>query len=235
MALKILRYIGASVFGFMFIASLLLLPGSAIALLTTALGFVIILPESGWYIQTKVVKVPDWLRICSVVGLLFLSVGFMSRGESLMSRMNRFSVVQDSLKRDAIRKDSIWLSSLSPRQKDSIQQARKDSAHAQKMRRWALAEKKDRENRIKKLEKKAKRHSGMIQSMVKMYLKDDYLLDGDSYGDLGWRDLTVHDRDDYCFSVIHQFKARNGFGGYSSSTMVFYLNEEYEVVKTLKL
>lgn len=67
---------------------------------------------------------------------------------------------------------------------------------------------------------------------VEKYLKESYLKDPDSYQSIKWSKVMdmVHSDYGYRYKVMHKYRAKNSFGGYSIESKIFYLDDDGDIV-----
>jgi hypothetical protein len=67
------------------------------------------------------------------------------------------------------------------------------------------------------------------QASVRMYLRNNYLKDPESYKAISW-DVSESSGGSYKYIVRHKFRAKNSFGGYVVENGMFYLDSNYNVI-----
>lgn len=82
-------------------------------------------------------------------------------------------------------------------------------------------------------------NSGLTQSgaqvCVEHYLKTRYLNDPDSYQPEEWSPVVKSNEQNNTFTIMHTYRARNGFGGYVRETQIFELDSKGNIINHYQL
>lgn len=68
---------------------------------------------------------------------------------------------------------------------------------------------------------------------VERYLKKSYLKDPESYEGISWGKVVEIDNSDngYRYNVTHTYRAKNSFGGYVVESLIFYLDDDGNIIE----
>lgn len=73
------------------------------------------------------------------------------------------------------------------------------------------------------------------EGSVRIFLKYNYLTDPESYCPEGFSNVVQLDASQNTYSIIHTYRARNGFGGYVRETQIFELDAKGNVISHYQL
>lgn len=68
---------------------------------------------------------------------------------------------------------------------------------------------------------------------VRIYLKQHYLKNPDSYQGISWEAFGVYNRDNNTYFALHKYRAKNSYGGYVVEEKFFVLDSDGNVIKVV--